>query len=239
MGENSSGIVLYGKLYSLLPTSRESPNTPPTTAKLHTMLPRILLLSLFSAFTPWTLAQNATTPSPPGLTFLYTLNCTLGTVLDIGYGPRGHRVAIPITGGYFKGPRLSGEIALFTPDLPTPPGQCGMEQVAVQAGGRGFSQLTLHAGTVSDLGADWGITDNSTGIFSADTRYNLVTDDGANIFIQTSGPQQPDGHLHLREVFETGHPAYYWLNNIVAVGILTSGDGWVSIDSWQLESPAA
>lgn len=95
------------------------------------------------------------------------------------------------------------------------------------------------AGTVSDLGADWGTTDNSTGIFSADTRYNLVTDDGANIFIQTSGPKQPDGLIHLREVFETGHPSYYWLNNIVAVGILTPGDGWVSIDSWQLESPAA
>lgn len=94
-------------------------------------------------------------------------------------------------------------------------------------------------GNVSNLGADWGISDNNTGIFSADTRYNLVTDDGANIFIQTSGPKQPDGHLHLREIFETGHPDYYWLNEIVAVGILTSGDGWVSIDSWQLESPAA
>lgn len=98
--------------------------------------------------------------------------------------------------------------------------------------------MTTKTGTVSNLGADWGIVDNSTGIFSADTRYNLVTDDGANIFIQTSGPAQPDGHLHLREVFETGHPDYYWLNNIIAVGILTSGDGWVNIESWQLESPA-
>lgn len=154
---------------------------------------------------PWlALAQNSSTttpPSPPGLTYLYTLNCTLGDPYQIGWGPRGDRVAIPITGGSFHGPRLSG--------------------------------------TVSNLGADWGTTDNRTGVFSADTRYNLVTDDGANIFIQTSGPAQPDGHLHLREVFETGDPDYYWLNNIVAVGILTSGDGWVSIDSWQLESPVA
>lgn len=100
-------------------------------------------------------------------------------------------------------------------------------------------KVPLCSGIVSDLGADWGITDNNTGIFSADTRYNLVTDDGANIFIQTSGPKQPDGHIHLRAIFETGHPDYYWLNEIVAVGVLTPGDGWVSIDSWQLESPAA
>ncbi|KAF3762238.1 hypothetical protein M406DRAFT_264650 [Cryphonectria parasitica EP155] len=150
---------------------------------------------------PSTFAQNATTPSAPGLTFLYSLNCTLGTTIDIGYGPKGHRVAIPITGGYFNGPRMSGNI--------------------------------------SDLGADWGTTDNKTGVFSADTRYNLVTNDGANIYVQTSGPQQPDGHLHLRQIFETGHPDYYWLNNIVSVGILTARDGWVSIDGWQLESPIA
>lgn len=105
------------------------------------------------------------------------------------------------------------------------------------------SHADRSSGNVSDLGADWGVTDNNTGIFSADTRYNLATNDGANIFIQTSGPKQPDGHLHLRQIFETGHPDYYWLNNIVAVGILTAdptGNGaWVSIDAWQLESPAA
>lgn len=83
--------------------------------------------------------------------------------------------------------------------------------------------------------------DNATSVFSADTRYNLVTDDGANIFIQTSGPKQPDGPLHLRILFETGHPAYYWLNNIVAVGILRPWDDGpgIAIDAWQLESPAS
>jgi len=89
---------------------------------------------------------------------------------------------------------------------------------------------------VLNLGADWGLVDKD-GLFSADTRYQLQTDDGANIFIRTSGPAQADGHLHLRIVFETGSATYYWLNNIVAVGILTSGDGYVLIDAWQLESP--
>ncbi|KAL4989159.1 hypothetical protein BDW68DRAFT_157571 [Aspergillus falconensis] len=70
-------------------------------------------------------------------------------------------------------------------------------------------------GTILDVGADWGIVDSKTGIFSADTRYNLRTNDGADIFIQTSGPRAPSGNLHLRLLFETGHPNYYWLNNVV------------------------
>lgn len=77
------------------------------------------------------------------------------------------------------------------------------------------------------------------GVFSADTRYQLQTDDGANIFIRTSGPAQADGRLHLRLVFETGSAKYYWLNNIIAVGILKAGSGYVLIDAWQLESPKA
>lgn len=46
--------------------------------------------------------------------------------------------------------------------------------------------------------------------------------------------KQADGTTHLREKFETGSPDYYWLNNIVAIGILTSGDGYVVIDTWQV-----
>ena len=92
---------------------------------------------------------------------------------------------------------------------------------------------------MSNLGADWGLVDGS-GTFSADTRYHLETNDGAQIFIRTSGPAQADGSLHLRLVFETGSEKYYWLNNIVAVGILTNGcgGGCVLIDAWQVESPA-
>ncbi|KAL2268046.1 hypothetical protein VTJ83DRAFT_2892 [Remersonia thermophila] len=139
------------------------------------------------------LAQN--TPTPPGLTFLYSLNCTLGAAYSVGSGPHGNRVVIPITGGTFKGPRLSGKIL--------------------------------------NLGADWGLIDKD-GLFSADTRYHLQTDDGAHIFIRTSGPTQPDGRIHLRILFETGSQKYYWLNNIVAVGVLKTGFGGVSIDAWQL-----
>ncbi|KAJ5669054.1 hypothetical protein N7462_010124 [Penicillium macrosclerotiorum] len=106
-----------------------------------------------------------------------------------------------------------------------------------------LSALYLNStGKILNVGADWGLTDPHTNIFSADTRYNLRTDDGADIFIQTSGPKAPDNHLHLRLVFETGSPKYYWLNNIVAIGILTSGlpapsnISLLRIDAWNFAS---
>ncbi|KAK4182486.1 hypothetical protein QBC35DRAFT_395888 [Podospora australis] len=153
----------------------------------------ILTCLLFS-----TLALAQATPKSPSLNFLYSLNCTLGPALQVGGGPIGTRTVIPITGGTFSGPRLSGKVL--------------------------------------NLGADWGLTD-SKGLFSADTRYQLQTNDGAHIFIRTSGPTQSDGYIHLRIQFETGSSKYYWLNNIIAVGILKAGAGGVAIDAWELVSP--
>ena len=82
--------------------------------------------------------------------------------------------------------------------------------------GGNFTGPRLH-GEILDLGADWGLTDPQTGIFSADTRYNLRTHDGVNLFLQTTGAQQEDGNLHLKIKIETGDKNYYWLNNIVGM----------------------
>lgn len=96
------------------------------------------------------------------------------------------------------------------------------------------------SGKILNLGADWGLTDPQTGVFSADTRYNLQTDDGADIYIQTSGAAQPDGKLHLRLVFETGDKDYYWLNFVTAVGVLQqvavydNGSFTLRIDAWNV-----
>ncbi|KAK8098011.1 uncharacterized protein PG998_013497 [Apiospora kogelbergensis] len=143
---------------------------------------------------------KAADPTPPGYDFLYTVNATLSPAIQIGDGPQGNRVAIPIIGGEFHGPKLNGKVL--------------------------------------NLGADWGLTDKF-GTFHPDTRYHFQTDDGANIFIRTSGPAQADGSIHLHVVFETGHPDYYWLNNVVAVGVLHGGDGYVVIDTWRMTTPAA
>ncbi|RTE79162.1 hypothetical protein BHE90_006338 [Fusarium euwallaceae] len=148
----------------------------------------------------FTTAQRLGTPS---YEFLYTVNASLGERWPVGDYGQGSRVVIPITGGTFNGPRLSG--------------------------------------TINNLGADWGLTD-SKGVFFPDTRYNLRTHDGADIFIQTAGPTQPDGRTLLRGIFQTGHPDYEWLNYIVAIGVLQRPTGdhkgkYVLVDMWQVVLP--
>lgn len=47
-------------------------------------------------------------PAAPPLTFLYTSFVNIAAPIDNGLGPYGNRVTIPITGGNFTGPLLSG-----------------------------------------------------------------------------------------------------------------------------------
>ncbi|SPO06224.1 uncharacterized protein DNG_08913 [Cephalotrichum gorgonifer] len=160
---------------------------------------RILILSALGAL------ASAQIDGTPGLEFLYTVNATLGERWSYGDFGQGTRVAIPIVGGTFEGPKLRG--------------------------------------TVLNLGADWGITD-TTGVFSPDTRYSLRTHDGADIYIQTSGPTQADGRTLLRAIYQTGHPDYLWLNYAVVNGVLQrpTGDSagkYVVIDMWQFTLPTA
>jgi hypothetical protein len=90
-------------------------------------------------------------------------------------------------------------------------------------------------GTVDNLGADW-IWNDSKGIAHPDTRYGLTTNDGAHIFIQTFGSSQSNGLIYLHGLFETGSDKYWYLNNVVAVGILKAGTGTVTIDMWTIKA---
>jgi muconolactone delta-isomerase len=46
----------------------------------------------------------------PQVTLLYRLEATLGEPLDLGETPRGHRRIVPLTGGTFTGPEISGRL---------------------------------------------------------------------------------------------------------------------------------
>jgi hypothetical protein len=46
----------------------------------------------------------------PHLTRIYRLEATLGQAVDLGDGARGHRRIVPLTGGAFTGPELSGKL---------------------------------------------------------------------------------------------------------------------------------
>lgn len=130
--------------------------------------------------------------------------------------------------------------ALIEPGIYSSQGPRGI-RTALPIKGGNFTGPRMN-GKILDLGADWGLTDPQTGVFSPDTRYNLQTDDGANILIQTSGAEQPDTNIHLRLVFETGDRNYYWLNFVTAVGILQqvetfdNGSFVLRIDAWNVST---
>jgi hypothetical protein len=69
-----------------------------------------LLESSLALLSSIVLASCQTPPPAPGLEYLYGLNCTLAPGISVGLGPKGTRLVIPIIGGYFKGPKISGKV---------------------------------------------------------------------------------------------------------------------------------
>ncbi|KAH8657911.1 hypothetical protein BX600DRAFT_514451 [Xylariales sp. PMI_506] len=142
--------------------------------------------------------SGSVTPNP-GLEYFATVNCTVATRLDLGTGPHGDRIVIPITGGTVVGPKLNGKV------LP--------------------------------IGADWLWVDDK-GTLHPDARYNIQTDDGVDIYVQTQGAGPNGGIVYLHGFFETGSEEYWWLNDITVVGGVLVGDTWVNIDLWYIPASA-
>ncbi|KAG9193510.1 hypothetical protein G6011_03545 [Alternaria panax] len=159
-------------------------------------------LAALTAATTLTMAQD--TPSPPQMTLIYHMEAYLGERFSLGSIPTGQeRLVIPIVGGTFKGPRISGKVL--------------------------------------NLGADWRLTD-AQGKLRPDARYNIQTDDGTFIYVQTEGlPPAVDGAPSmLRGRFETStNGTAAWLNDVAAVGVIRrNGTFSVLIDMWQASPPS-
>lgn|SRR5262245_40588817 len=131
---------------------------------------------------------------------LMTMTVKVGTPLNIGAVPHGVRRTAPLDGGTFEGPRLRGTI-------------------------------------LTGSSADWLLL-RSDGVLELDLRATLRTDDGALISMSSfglrHGPSEVIAALGRGETvdpstyyfrtaprFETSHPAYSFLNRLVAVA---SGD---------------
>jgi hypothetical protein len=131
---------------------------------------------------------------------LLMMHVQVGTPLNIGAVPHGTRRTAPLGGGTFEGPRLRGTI------LPA-------------------------------SSADWQLL-RPDGVLEMDLRVTLETDDGALISMRSfglrHGPPEVIAAIGRGEVvdastyyfrtmprFETAHPAYVFLNRLVAVA---SGD---------------
>src|SRR5580765_1519807 len=131
---------------------------------------------------------------------LMMLQVKVGSVHNLRAVPHGTRRTAPLSGGSFEGPRLRG---------------------SVFAGGS----------------ADWQVL-RSDGVLEMDLRVTLQTDDGALISMRSfglrHGPPEVIAAIGRGETvdpstyyfrtlprFETAHPAYLFLNRLIAVA---SGD---------------
>lgn len=93
-------------------------------------------------------------------------------------------------------------------------------------------------GTVAPLGGEFELIDQQ-GVFHIDVRLVIVTEDGANIFVQYFGIADTptaiidkyragetvdfgESYFVTQPRFETSHPRYAWLNHVMAI---TEGRG--------------
>lgn len=126
-----------------------------------------------------------------------------GGLLALGDSPWGSRRVGYISGGSFAGPRLAGEV------LP--------------GGGNWSATGRLDDAGVGtfDARAVWRTHDGAL-IYVTYTGRSVVPDDVRAEFADPAHADLVDpGRYYLRiaPVFETAHPAYRWLNGILAIGI--------------------
>jgi hypothetical protein len=130
---------------------------------------------------------------------------------------------------------------LAAPDIVGETGH-GNRQILRTTGGR-FEGARLR-GEVLPHGADWFLH-RPDGVGEADVRVLLRTDDGALIYMRSTGilhyPSELARRLfsgaadpseyYLRDVsfFETGAERYAWLNRVLAVGVGAYRPGFVEV----------
>ncbi len=142
-----------------------------------------------------TITEVRKVPVEPSLRFLYTSSVEVGNPMIVGSTPFGERRIIPILGGSFAGPKLSGKIL---------PGGADWQIVRTDDTAELEARYTLQ----TDDGAliyvlNQGIRSGSKEVMGRLARGEEV--------------HPSEYYFRTRPVFETGSPKYQWLHRIVAV----------------------
>ena len=139
--------------------------------------------------------ESLPTAITPSLQFLYTSMVEIGQPLEIGKSRMGQRRIIPITGGRFSGPKLSGRIL---------PGGADWQVIRYDNVTEVDARYTLETSDgnlihVSNQGVRHG---------PADVMARLAS--GLDV-------EPTQYYFRTVPVFETGAPRLAWLNRIVAI----------------------
>jgi hypothetical protein len=131
----------------------------------------------------------------PSLRLLYTSRIAVGEPLVIGNAPHGLRRTIPILGGSFNGPRLSGKVV---------PGGADWQVVRPD----GITEVEARYTLETDDGALIHVLNTGIRAGSKEVIARLANGEWCD---------PSDYYFRTRPVFETGAPHYQWLHAIVAI----------------------
>jgi hypothetical protein len=142
----------------------------------------------------------------PGLTRVFRLQATLGEPLDVGETHQGRRRIVPLTGGTFSGPELSGTLV---------PGASADWQVVLPDGtALGDIRYTLR----TEAGALLYVRSRSVRHGSAEVLARLARGDDVDASEYT---------FRTATQIESAAPGLGWLNQGVFIGVGGRGPGAV------------
>ena len=149
----------------------------------------------------------------PSLELLYTSEFDLGAAMDAGFSPRGLRRVIPIVGGRFEGPRLSGTVL---------PGGADWQLVRMDG------VVEVEADYVMQAESGAKVVVKNTGILKAP---------GAVLGALAVGEVPDPGtyYFRTRPTFETGDADLAWLNRTVAIGVAEIGRDQVVVSVYRVK----
>jgi len=156
---------------------------------------------------------------------LYSLTIQVGKMRWIGQGHQGTRYFLPFVGGKVSGPKFNGE-------QPLQPPYAYQDIYELDAD---YSILPI--GTLVPGGGDWGLKDpDYESVLYPDLRETLRTDDGALIQVYETGVKKNSADATLLHMtFETGSEDYYWMNQVVGLGVLSqTREGGLRIDAFDI-----
>jgi hypothetical protein len=131
----------------------------------------------------------------PGLQFLFGARVDIGRATVVGQGPHGLRRIIPILGGSFSGPRLSGRVL---------PGGADWQVIRPD----GVVEIEARYTLETDDGALIYVCNPGIRAGSREVMDRLARGDGC---------EPSEYYFRTRPVFETGAERYRWLHAIVVV----------------------
>ena len=153
-------------------------------------------------------------PTPKAeLEFLYHVEVECAAPVTVGQVAGGIRSIIPITGGWFKGPRLCGKVLPLGADW----------SMRVPTGGTVDTRYALQ-------------TDDGAVIALSTRGVAHISPEAAAAMRENKPVVSSKFYFRQHLFFETGAAAYDWLNHIVAVAVLMIKPGGViAYDAYMLK----